>query len=176
MQTAHEIIEDLTRRLLALERATDSNPVGTFLVGGGDTTAPNGYLQCEGQAVSRSTYRALFAVLGTKYGAGDGTSTFNLPPGVGAVLMGVALATTTRATTVTTSAQSADHSHSGTTSGHSADHSHSGTTSTVSSDHTHGFTTGGVSAGHTHTHSAVYPTSGGNATAPVVQGVLLIKT
>lgn len=42
-------------------------------------TAPAGYLLCNGQAVSRSTYSALFTVLGTTYGAGDGSTTFNLP-------------------------------------------------------------------------------------------------
>jgi microcystin-dependent protein len=41
--------------------------------------APAGSLNCAGQAVSRSLYAGLFAALGTTYGAGDGTSTFNLP-------------------------------------------------------------------------------------------------
>lgn len=43
------------------------------------STEPTGWLFCAGQAVSRTTYAALFAVLGTTYGAGDGSSTFNLP-------------------------------------------------------------------------------------------------
>ena len=42
-------------------------------------TAPTGYLACEGAAVSRATYAALFALIGTAYGAGNGTTTFNLP-------------------------------------------------------------------------------------------------
>lgn len=42
-------------------------------------TAPTGFLLCAGTAVSRSTYAALFAILGTAYGAGDGSTTFNLP-------------------------------------------------------------------------------------------------
>ncbi|HNT88669.1 MAG TPA: tail fiber protein [Candidatus Hydrogenedentes bacterium] len=41
--------------------------------------APAGYLLCAGQAVSRTTYAALFAVVGTTYGAGDGSTTFGLP-------------------------------------------------------------------------------------------------
>ncbi|CAM5998847.1 unnamed protein product [Sphagnum balticum] len=41
--------------------------------------APAGYLACSGQAVSRTTYAALFAICGTNYGAGDGVTTFNLP-------------------------------------------------------------------------------------------------
>ena len=42
-------------------------------------TAPSGYLLCNGQAVSRSTYATLFAVTSTVYGVGDGSTTFNVP-------------------------------------------------------------------------------------------------
>tara|TARA_R100000908_G_scaffold56802_1_gene32377 strand:+ start:731 stop:1312 length:582 start_codon:yes stop_codon:yes gene_type:complete len=42
-------------------------------------SVPTGYLECNGQAVSRSTYSALFAIVGTTYGAGDGSSTFLVP-------------------------------------------------------------------------------------------------
>lgn len=42
-------------------------------------TAPSGYLECNGAAVSRTTYAALFAVIGTTFGSGDGSTTFNLP-------------------------------------------------------------------------------------------------
>lgn len=45
----------------------------------GASTAPTGYLNCDGSAVSRTTYAALFAIIGTTYGVGDGSSTFNLP-------------------------------------------------------------------------------------------------
>ena len=43
------------------------------------TTAPDGYLLCNGAAVSRSTYADLFAVISTTYGSGDGSTTFNVP-------------------------------------------------------------------------------------------------
>ena len=43
------------------------------------TTVPSGYLKCNGAAVSRSTYADLFAIVGTAHGAGDGSSTFNVP-------------------------------------------------------------------------------------------------
>lgn len=45
----------------------------------GSATAPAGYLSCNGAVVSRATYANLFMVIGTTYGAGDGTTTFNLP-------------------------------------------------------------------------------------------------
>jgi microcystin-dependent protein len=42
-------------------------------------SVPSGFLECAGAAVSRSTYAALFAIIGTTYGAGDGSTTFNVP-------------------------------------------------------------------------------------------------
>lgn len=56
----------------------DAAPSGVYLPFAG-TTAPAGWLLCDGSAVSRTTYAALFAVLGTVYGAGNGSTTFNLP-------------------------------------------------------------------------------------------------
>jgi microcystin-dependent protein len=50
--------------------------------------APTGWLLCQGQAVSRVTYGSLFTVLSTTYGAGDGSTTFNLPDLRGRVPMG----------------------------------------------------------------------------------------
>jgi len=43
------------------------------------SSVPTGFLECNGAAVSRSTFSALFAIIGTTYGAGDGASTFNVP-------------------------------------------------------------------------------------------------
>lgn len=45
----------------------------------GNASPPSGFLECNGAAVSRTTYAALFAVVGTVYGVGDGSTTFNLP-------------------------------------------------------------------------------------------------
>jgi microcystin-dependent protein len=50
--------------------------------------APAGWLECDGSAVSRSTYAALFAAIGTVCGSGDGATTFNLPNAKGRVLVG----------------------------------------------------------------------------------------
>jgi len=52
-------------------------------------TAPTGYLLCDGSAVSRTTYSALFSVIGTTWGAGDGSSTFNLPDTRGRIIVGL---------------------------------------------------------------------------------------
>lgn len=52
------------------------------------STAPALWLMCYGQAVSRSTYAALFTAIGTAFGVGDGTSTFNLPDCRGRVVAG----------------------------------------------------------------------------------------
>lgn len=53
-------------------------PVGAFMPYAANTP-PEGWLKCDGSAVSRTTYSALFAKIGTKYGSGDGSKTFNLP-------------------------------------------------------------------------------------------------
>ena len=57
---------------------SDVVPIGGILPCGG-TTAPSGYLICDGSAISRTKYAPLFAVIGTIYGDGDGSTTFNLP-------------------------------------------------------------------------------------------------
>lgn len=54
------------------------NKVGTVKAFAG-STPPDGWLFCDGAQISRTTYAALFAVIGTTYGAGDGSTTFNLP-------------------------------------------------------------------------------------------------
>lgn len=53
-------------------------PVGSVIASAMNTT-PNGYLICNGAAISRTTYAALFAVIGTMFGNGNGSTTFNLP-------------------------------------------------------------------------------------------------
>jgi len=64
---------------------------------------PTGYLNCDGSAVSRSTYSVLFALISTTYGAGNGSSTFNVPNIAGRMIIGksgtYSLASTGGATT-----------------------------------------------------------------------------
>lgn len=61
-----------------LNFSTTSLPAGVITMYGG-STAPSGYLLCNGQAVSRTTYADLFTAIGTTWGAGDGAFTFNVP-------------------------------------------------------------------------------------------------
>lgn len=64
--------------------ASGAVSVGDFKVSA-QAASHSGWLKCEGAAISRTTYSALFAVLGTAFGAGDGSTTFNLPDGRGRV-------------------------------------------------------------------------------------------
>lgn len=61
---------------------------GTLLAFAGSST-PTGYLLCYGQAVSRTTYADLFTAIGTTYGVGDGSTTFNVPDLRGRALAGL---------------------------------------------------------------------------------------
>lgn len=54
------------------------NPVGTIINFAG-SSAPDGYLECDGRIINRNDYLSLFRVIGTKYGMGDGIKTFGLP-------------------------------------------------------------------------------------------------
>ncbi len=55
---------------------------------GGNAAPPSGWLVCDGSAINRTTYAALFAVIGTTWGAGNGSTTFNLPDTRGNTLVG----------------------------------------------------------------------------------------
>lgn len=68
--------------------SSSNTPAGILLPYAG-SSAPAGYLICDGTAVSRTTYATLFGVVGTVYGAGDGSTTFNLPNMQGRTPMGV---------------------------------------------------------------------------------------
>lgn len=61
--------------------------IGEIKAYAGDTI-PAGWLECNGQAVSRTTYSTLFTAIGTKWGSGDGSSTFNVPNLKGRALVG----------------------------------------------------------------------------------------
>ena len=145
------------------------------------SSAPSGWLICNGQAVSRTTYAALYAVIGTTYGAGDGSTPFNVPNLVNKTVRGSnSLGKTGGADTVTlTIAQIPAHTHTGTTSSAGA-HTHStawsawaqsggggwsdyswstvsnSKTSSSNGAHTHTFTTSSVGSGSTVTITNPY--------------------
>jgi microcystin-dependent protein len=144
------------------------------------SAAPTGYFLCDGSAVSRTTYSALFAITSTTYGVGDGSTTFNLPNLKGRVPVGLdgsqtefdALGETSGAKTHTltsTEIPAHGHTYSGTTANGGAAHTHgtpalSGTftSGTASANHNHGdnHDHGGTTAGHSdnHNHSVtLYP-------------------
>jgi phage-related tail fiber protein len=65
-------------QIAAIPAATDLTPPGT-VIWTARTTAPTGYIKANGAAISRTTYAALFAAIGTAYGSGNGSTTFNVP-------------------------------------------------------------------------------------------------
>lgn len=89
-------------------------PVGG-IIEWGNAQPPAGYLVCDGTAVSRTTYADLFAVIGTTFGVGDGSTTFNLPNFKGRTPLGVGLATATGATTHTLAQMGGEETHTLTT-------------------------------------------------------------
>lgn len=116
-------------------------PCGVVSSFAGDT-APEGYLLCQGQAVSRTTYAKLFALIGTTYGAGNGTTTFNVPDLRGRAPVGLNTADTefntlgkkfgAKTHTLTTSQIP------NLTASSAGSHSHTGTAASGGA-HTHGF-------------------------------------
>lgn len=62
-------------------------PVGTVVAFAG-SSAPEGWLLCDGSAVSRTTYANLWATISSTYGSGNGSTTFNLPDAMGRTLIG----------------------------------------------------------------------------------------
>ena len=82
------------------------------------TSAPSGYLLCDGSAVSRTTYSGLYAVIGTTFGAGDTTTTFNLPNYTNRMPIGTGSTAALAATGGSKDAVVVSHTHSITDPGH----------------------------------------------------------
>lgn len=76
------------QRIGAGGKSGDTLPIGS-IVPYGNETAPANWLICDGSAISRTTYADLFAVIGTNFGSGDGSTTFNLPNMKGKVAVGL---------------------------------------------------------------------------------------
>lgn len=145
-----DIIDQVLRQIV---------PAGVVFPYGG-ASAPTGFLLCNGAAVSRTDYAALFSVVGTAYGPGDGSSTFNIPnladrflAGAGVTALGGAGGSATLSGSTgghaLTAAELAPHSHTATDSGHV--HTDAG--------HTHGLSSSATGItlsdpGHTHANSS----------------------
>ena len=155
-------------------------------------SVPTGFLECNGSAVSRTTYSALFAIVGTTYGAGDGSTTFNVPDLQDNVAVGKsnnkALASTGGANTVAvTAAGNVGGSTANATlsTAQLASHSHTTTFNTGrpgGSQGLYSFTSGsttnrtssntGSGQGHSHNMSATF--SGNTANPSVLQPYLTV--
>ena len=133
------LVTNLNADLLDGQHASVYSPAGMVSQFAG-STAPTGWLLCDGTAVSRTTYANLFTAIGTNYGTGDGSTTFNLPNLQGRVPVGKSTSGTFASlnspggveSVTLTESQIPSHTH--TTPNHS--HPLSGTTSTGGS-HTH---------------------------------------
>jgi len=79
--------DDTRDQLLAAIRAFAAIPKGTILSFAG-SSVPTDYLFCDGSAISRTTYLGLFQAIGTTWGVGDGSTTFNIPDSQGIFLRG----------------------------------------------------------------------------------------
>ncbi|WP_243430570.1 phage tail protein [uncultured Pseudomonas sp.] len=146
------------------------------------TAPPPGWLKRNGAAVSRTTYAALFAVIGTQFGAGDGSSTFNLPDDRELIdrawTDGLNSADAGRALFSAQAGQNASHTHTGVATSAGA-HSHTasfareriaaeflteGGNAVVGDQMSDGIQTVTTSTSVNHTHGLTINSSGGNET------------
>jgi microcystin-dependent protein len=166
VKTKADIDAQVTAAVQAALGGIAAVPTGVITPFAG-TTAPPGWLLCAGQAVSRTTYSALFSVIGTTFGSGDGVNTFNVPDLRGRVVIGLDNLNGSSANRITAAAadqlggsggsethtlslsEMPSHDHTGSTSS-SGSHTHTGTVGTGGS-HTHTTDTSGA---HTHTGTA----------------------
>ena len=195
----HQNINDAVEALetkVGIDNSTDTSsldylvrsasPVGAVMQFAGTSfSPPSGWLYCDGSAVSRTTYSDLYAVIGTTYGSGDGSTTFNLPNTSGRVVVGLDLGDshfnavgntggskthTLSSAEIPSHSHSIDHDHGSVTSGSGgASHTHSiDPPSTTSSTDTHGHSGTFGSSSHRHNiqiglHDYWYKAAGANA-------------
>jgi microcystin-dependent protein len=156
-----------------------------------DSSVPSGFLECNGAAVSRSTYATLFGIIGTTYGSGDGSTTFNVPDLQDNVAVGKSgtknLASTGGANTVTATGNIGGSTANATLStAQLASHSHPkggnvtsfalfppGQTGTYSPDQTGN---AGSGQGHSHNMSANFSGDATSVVQPYLTIIYIIKT
>lgn len=170
----------------ALQAATKSyvdlgSPAGIIAPFAG-TSAPSGWLSCNGSAISRATYATLFAAIGTTWGVGDGSTTFNVPDLRGMFLRGTgtnATGSSSGAVGPSVGSYAADtylnHSHAITDPGHT--HSIPGSVSVQSGGGANGSGGSGPTGSNTTGITVNTSTTGGTETKPKNYGILyIIKT
>ena len=160
------------------------------------SSVPTGFLECNGANVSRSTYSALFAIIGTTYGAGDGASTFGLPDLQDNVAVGKsgtkALASTGGANTVASSGNVGGSTANATlTTAQLASHSHprpqqvtgqqpEAPTAQIQQGRNHGGSSNtgstGSGTGHSHNMSATFSGDATSVLQPYLAVIYIIKT
>ena len=138
----------------------DGAPAGTVSMWSGTASSvPNGYLLCDGSAVSRVAYTDLFNAIGTAHGAGDGSTTFNLPNLRNRFVVGEGTSYALAATGGSADATLVSHSHTVDSHSHSDgslsvdNHSHSFSANTSNNTHNHGINDPG------HIHNVAYSNS-----------------
>ena len=165
-------------------------PTGT-ITPWSQATAPSGFLECDGGAVSRTTYSALFAVIGTTYGAGDGSTTFLVPDladktavhksgtktfastgGANTVTPTGSIAGSTANATLST-AQLASHTHGG---GATPTFGHPEGTYRIPATRAASTGSAGSGSGHSHNMSANFAGSANSVLQPYLTLIYIIKT
>ncbi len=163
-----------------------------------DSSVPSGFLECNGTAVSRTTYADLFAIVGTTYGAGDGSTTFNVPDLQDNVPVGKSnnksIGSTGGANTVTatgnvggstanatlSTAQLASHSHSNTQYGNPTGNPNTprfrAGSQWTSGAHTANSNNSGSGGGHSHNMSANFSGDATSVLQPYLTIIYIIKT
>jgi len=163
---------------------TTAAPAGIIAPFAG-TSAPTGWLACEGQTVSRTTYATLFAAIGTAWGAGDGSTTFRLPDLRGMFLRGTgtnATGSSSGAVGPAVGVYAADtylnHNHTATDSGHTHSTIGFATPGLDPGGTTYGTVSGSATSGFGYASITVATsTTGGTETKPKNYGILyIIKT
>ena len=153
----------------------------------GAASAPTGFLLCDGSLVSRATFAALFAVISTTYGAGDGMTTFAVPDKRGRYAMGVAASGTGNTLGATFGA--IDHTHTGPSHTHTATVTRDGWGAFLNNPSTTGRLNTGDAAGTGNLAGSYQPTGDlaittaaggtgntGTANPPTLTGYFIIKT
>jgi microcystin-dependent protein len=145
-----------------------------------DSSVPSGFLECNGSAVSRATYSALFAIIGETYGSGDGSTTFNVPDLQDNVAVGKSgtkpLASTGGANTVTSTGNvGGSHSHPG---GGNPRVSPTSNPASTASNFFNPANTGnsGSGSGHSHNMSANFTGDATSVVQPYLAIIYIIKT